>query len=183
MRGWASIVSILLWWWSLYLSVCFFGFNLNIQFPKSTVSLVVFATKCYTYLVISVLLWWRSRLSIVVVSSVLLWRPEIRQRVVEEQPVGVHSRMAAVVLLWRWISLRGRTAIATLRRRCAVATTTTTAAAVILLSGIIRHGELGGGGEWKSGVSQFWRSDRRGNARLGEDCGQWLKRDRHGGGC
>lgn len=96
--------------------------------------------------IVSVLLWWwslvvsvllrrRSRLSVVVVSSVLLWR-----------------RRAAVVLLWRWISLWGRSAIATLRRWCAVATTT----AVILLSGIIRHGELRGGGEWKSGVSQFW---------------------------
>lgn len=142
-------------------------------------TLDAFVTKCCTYLVVSVLLRRRSRLSVVVVPSVLLWRPEIRQRVVEEQPVDVHSRRAAVVLLWRWISLRGRSAIATLRRWCAVATT---AAAVILLSGIIRHGELRGGGEWKSGVSQFERSDRRRNARLGR-MGQWLKRDRRSGGC
>jgi hypothetical protein len=57
----------------------------------------------------------------------------------------------AVVLL-RWISLLGRTAIAALRRWCAVAATTT----VILLSGIIRHVELrSGGGEEEAALEAF----------------------------
>ena len=91
-----------------------------------------------THLVVSVLLWWRRRLSVGVVGrlrarrwrvSVLLWRTGSCQLSLHQASRLYNSRRA-IVLLWRRVSLRRRSAVL-LRWWWAVV--------VVLLSRVVRH--------------------------------------------
>lgn len=139
----------------------YFCYNFGLQNPQRMP--LTLRRNTATYLIVSILLRRRSRLSVVVVlrlwalvPSILLWRTGVRQRMDNGACPVVYSRRA-VVLLWRRIALLGRATIVALWWWwCTVATAAT--AAVVLLSGIIRHVELrSGGGEGYGGrVEALW---------------------------